>query len=299
MNYSTYRFTLDIHKNKSQVSVPVLFGDTGIQFYISMTDGGKPYFIEDGCRAVFSAKKPDGSVLFNDCIIEDNTRILYQFTTQTTNVEGLMNCEIRLYGTDGNLITTPCFVVVVDPRVVYDSDLDDSKPEATAIDSMMRAEVARSEAEADRIAAEANRVEAEAGRVAAETERETKVNNAVDQANRASIAVIEAIGSYVTDIGSIIGDVTISFTVSTSFHGDLTYTAIVGTTWKEFNRSAEAIENGSYWINGDGLILYQHYRIMLGNSEVKADDKISNGAIYTLNEAVTQEAMTAWNMRRG
>lgn len=171
MNYSIYRFTLDIHRTKSQVSIPVLFHDTGIQFYISLTDGGKPYFIEDGCRAVFSAKKPDGATLFNDCIIEDNTRIRYDFTEQTTNCEGMMNCEIRLYGTDGNLLTTPAFVVVVDPRVIYDSEVLDSYPEATLLDNMVSAENARLVGEQKRVDAEAVRVIVENARAAAEAER--------------------------------------------------------------------------------------------------------------------------------
>ena len=171
MNYSIYRFTLDIHRTKSQVSIPVLFHDTGIQFYISLADGGKPYFIEDGCRAVFSAKKPDGATLFNDCIIEDNTRIRYDFTEQTTNCEGMMNCEIRLYGTDGNLLTTPAFVVVVDPRVIYDSEVLDSYPEATLLDNMVSAENARLVGEQKRVDAEAVRVIVENARAAAEAER--------------------------------------------------------------------------------------------------------------------------------
>lgn len=171
MNYSIYRFTLDIHRTKSQVSIPVLFHDTGIQFYISLADGSKPYFIEDGCRAVFSAKKPDGATLFNDCIIEDNARIRYDFTEQTTNCEGMMNCEIRLYGTDGNLLTTPAFVVVVDPRVIYDSEVLDSYPEATLLDNMVSAENARLVGEQKRVDAEAVRVIVENARAAAEAER--------------------------------------------------------------------------------------------------------------------------------
>ena len=170
MNYSIYRFTLDIHKTKSQVSIPVLFHDTGIKFYISLTDGGKPYFIEDGCRAVFSAKKSGGTQLFNDCIIEDNTRIRYDFTEQTTSSEGMMNCEIRLYGKDGELITTPAFVVIVDARVIYDSNVMDDN-ESTTLDNIVACEESRLAGERIRIEAENARVAAEAGRVLAEEAR--------------------------------------------------------------------------------------------------------------------------------
>lgn len=161
MNYSIYRFTLDIHKTKSQVSIPVMFHDTGIKLYISLTDGGKPYFVEDGCIAVFSAKKHTGEQLFNYCIIEDNTRLRYDFTEQTTNSEGMMNCEIRLYGKDGKLITTPAFVVVVDPRVIKDDDVLESCSESTVLDNIVFSEM-------ERIAGEQLRIEAEEARKIAE-----------------------------------------------------------------------------------------------------------------------------------
>lgn len=215
MNYSIYRFTLDIHRTKSQVSIPVMFRDTGIKFYISLTDGGKPYFIEDGCRAVFSAKKHDGKTLFNDCIIEDNTRIRYDFTEQTTNCEGMMNCEIRLYGTDGELITTPAFVVVVDNRVVYDSEVLDSYSEATTLDSIITTESSRVDAENTRVDSEAGRiaaenaradaegvrVDAENARVAAETERATEERER-DKAEEKRIAnEAERIAAFASMLG--------------------------------------------------------------------------------------------------
>lgn len=218
MNYSIYRFTLDIHKTKSQVSIPVLFHDTGIQFFITLTDGGRPYFIEDGCRAVFSAKKSDGKPLLNDCIIEDNTRVRYDFTEQTTNCEGMMNCEIRLYGKDGELITTPAFVVVVDARVIYDNDVKESYGESTTLDNIVAyeesrlagermriaaederaaAEEARAEAEAERVLAEADRRDAEI--VRNNTEIERSVEEAVRQANEAErvAAFAHMLGSWV------------------------------------------------------------------------------------------------------
>lgn len=202
MNYSIYRFTLDIHKTKSQVSIPVLYHDTAIQFYISLTDGGKPYYIEDGCRAVFSAKKPDGTELFNDCIIEDNTRIRYDFTKQTTNSEGIMDCEIRLYGTDGHLITTPAFVVVVDPRVIYDSDIIESHPESTSLDNIISSELSRLDAEASRVAAENARVAAEVTRIVSETERVDAETERTDAEAERKANEAERMKAYASMIGS-------------------------------------------------------------------------------------------------
>ena len=56
MNYSKYRFNLDMQSYISQISLPVRQNDTGIVLRINLTDGGVPYTIKDGCMAVFFAK---------------------------------------------------------------------------------------------------------------------------------------------------------------------------------------------------------------------------------------------------
>ena len=91
----------------------------------------------DGCRAVLFATKADETTLVNDCIIEKNTYIRYDFTAQTATAEGITNCEIRLYGTDGRVLTSPRFTMVVDARVVYDSDVTISESESNAIDAFL------------------------------------------------------------------------------------------------------------------------------------------------------------------
>ena len=157
MNYSTYRFTLDIHKTKSQVSIPVLFQDTGTQFYINLTDGGKPYHIEDGCKATLYGKKPklnpDGKYdcLLEECeIIDDGTRIRYEFSDQTTTQLGSVACEIRLYSADGKLLTTPAFEILVEARVIEDDEIIESADERTALDRIFESEAKREEAELQR-----------------------------------------------------------------------------------------------------------------------------------------------------
>lgn len=159
MNYSDYRFALDITNTlQAQVSVPCTFGDSARRLYISLNEGRKSYSIGNGCRAVFSAKKPDGTTLLNDCIIENNKTIVYEFSENTTNAEGVVDCEIRLYGTNGKLITTPQFILVVDKRVVRDEEIILSESEYTAIDNIFIAEAMRVGAELERAAAEEKRV---------------------------------------------------------------------------------------------------------------------------------------------
>lgn len=137
MNSSNYRFSLDIHSRQSQVSLPVMLNDTGRSLYISLSDGGEAYHIADGCLAVFVAKKSDEKTITNSCIIEGNTTIRYDFTAQTATAEGITNCEIRLYGADGRLITSPRFIMVVDERVLFGEDHYVSEDENTTFDTLV------------------------------------------------------------------------------------------------------------------------------------------------------------------
>lgn len=173
MNYSDYRFTLDIQIHQAQVSVPVTLNDTARKLYIGLTDGRKPYTINDGCRAVFAAKKPDGTTILNDCLIEKNTTIVYEFSKNTTNVEGIVNCEVRLYDAVGKELTSPQFLIVVDAKVVRDEEITISESEATAISNILATEQARVNAENARVQAESSRVTAEKLRAAAENLRDS------------------------------------------------------------------------------------------------------------------------------
>lgn len=184
MNYSNYRFTLDIQSNLSQVSLPVRLGDTGRRLYINLTNFGNPYTISDGSRAVFSGKKADGKHLLNDCIIEDNYTIRYDFTEQTANVAGITDCEIRLYGPNGRLVTSPRFIMVVDERVVYNEDISLSENETTTIDNIIIFETQRQEAEA-------RRVEAESARQVASEEAISIANTAAENANAVADTLTE------------------------------------------------------------------------------------------------------------
>ena len=190
MNYSDYRFTLDVQIHQAQVSVPVTFGDSARRLCIGLTDGRKPYVIAEGCRAVFNAKKPDGNFIKNDCIIERNV-ILYEFTEQTTNSEGIVYCDITLYDADGKVLTSPQFTIVVDKRVVRNEEATPSSDEYTALDNIFIRETARVNAEALRVEAENSRVDAETLRIDAESDRDdaelTRIANENQRVNAESL----------------------------------------------------------------------------------------------------------------
>lgn len=144
-----YPFTLELQKTLSQISIPVTLRDTKRVFLISLTNGGKPYKITDGCRAAFTGTKADGKILYNDCVIMDNTVIRYDFTDQTTSAPGRIDCQIKLYGEKGEILATPRFTMVVYKSAV-DIDGEISEDEKTSIEGIIARETERIIAENDR-----------------------------------------------------------------------------------------------------------------------------------------------------
>lgn len=136
MNDSIKRISLDIHNTSSGEAVNAKRGDTGRRICISLVDGGVPYIIDEDCYAVFTAKKPDGNIVFNDCTIVKNM-IIYSVTEQTVAVEGRVNCEIKLYGSDAKLITSPKFTILVSGTVYNEGDEVESTDEFSALTTLI------------------------------------------------------------------------------------------------------------------------------------------------------------------
>lgn len=132
MNTADFYLSLDIHESSAQAALPVKKGDTARRLVITLTENGKPYRITADCKAVFTAKKPDGNLLYNACTVQGN-RIVYALTAQTTAVAGEVCCELRLYGADSALITSPRFLLLVDDTVYSDGDVVESSAEFSAL----------------------------------------------------------------------------------------------------------------------------------------------------------------------
>ena len=122
MRYTEHKFSLDVNQTASQVCISVKKGDTARRLLIHLTESGYPYHLSDECYAVFTAKKPDGHVVFNDCTIDD-CMICYDFTDQTVPVAGLIECEIVLYGSNGKQITSAGFRMIVEDTI-YDTETE-------------------------------------------------------------------------------------------------------------------------------------------------------------------------------
>ena len=136
MNNSCVEISLDLKRTAQPVVVRAEKGDTARKLRVRLADGGKPYTITDDCYAVFTAKKPDGTSLYNDCQIV-NGIIEYQFTEQTCSAAGSFPAQIRVYGGDGRLITTVPFQFEVYDTVFTAEDAAKSVDEQTALDTLV------------------------------------------------------------------------------------------------------------------------------------------------------------------
>ena len=132
-----HRLTLDLTGPDTIPRVEVQ-QDNARSLSISLTQGGRPYWIAEGVTAVFSARKPDGMPLFNGCTIEKN-RVRYDFTDQTTNVAGIVECEILLYSGDERILASPRFELAIDELIHRDGDVPESAPEISALTQMVAA----------------------------------------------------------------------------------------------------------------------------------------------------------------
>jgi hypothetical protein len=134
MSAVKHKITLDIHKRETQVFISAFRGDTLRTIIASLTESGKPYIIPDGCTTVFTAVKPDGNYLYNDCIIDTVTNsIVYDFTSQTTAVVGEVKCQFKLIGVDGGVLAAPNFSILVGDTLYNEEPIVESSEEFTAL----------------------------------------------------------------------------------------------------------------------------------------------------------------------
>ena len=152
MNVINYRVSLDMFDTLSQATIKAKKGDSACKIHITLTENGKIYKISEGCYATLSAKKSDGTFVYDNCTIEGND-IYYDFTssikdgfTQITACEGIVECEVALYKGSEQL-TSPRFTLVVD-GTVYNGEEIVSSDEADALKGLINtAQVCASVAE--------------------------------------------------------------------------------------------------------------------------------------------------------
>lgn len=121
MNPSYYRITLDVHDATSQLSFPIKVGDTSRRLLITLMDNGVPYEIAEGCYATFMATKSNKKLVSDSCTIQKNL-IIYDISPQASASEGKLDCEITLFGTHSEQLTSPRFTIIVYATTGYEAD---------------------------------------------------------------------------------------------------------------------------------------------------------------------------------
>lgn len=135
MKHSKVTFNLDLGDIISDISIPIK--KTAKVLNIILMENGQPYEIEKDCKVVFYAKKPNGDVLYNDCIVKDNV-VEYQLTTQTIALAGIVECELLVYGEDSSTpIHSPSFTLVNYEPVFDGGEAIESTNEFTALTQAM------------------------------------------------------------------------------------------------------------------------------------------------------------------
>ena len=78
MNDSIYRVSLGVKSARINKILHAKQHDTARRLEITLTDGGIPYIITEGCYAVLTATKPNNLKFYAECEIKGN-KIIYQF----------------------------------------------------------------------------------------------------------------------------------------------------------------------------------------------------------------------------
>lgn len=220
-----------MHDTQSQISIPVHCGDSGRKLFITLSEGGKPYEIGEGCYAYINARTHANTTQSLMCNIANNT-IEFDFSENNDAVNmiavvGLTHCDVTLFDADGYIVTAPRFTFVVidqisNPRNVELSSDDVSllsnwetifagwaRAENTRHDNeevRKSQESIRQDNENERKGHELSRIANEFARNSAETERQqtyeeakesltsviAKANEAKESAESASASASEA-----------------------------------------------------------------------------------------------------------
>ena len=184
---SINRFILELNRPQSQVSIPVMKGDTAREWHISFSDNGKAFYIEDGVTAVLELKRASGTEGQVFCPIVNNTTVVCSFEEFKANtgadlaaIEGVNYCDIVLYNRTAQ-IASARFSMVVTERVLTNDDVEITDEDVTILDSIILNEAERQSNESTRIKNEALRVSAEKERLSAESERQKATTEAIAQ----------------------------------------------------------------------------------------------------------------------
>jgi len=125
MRILTEKINLDLNQNGIQATIDLREGDIESRLIIATLRGhGDAFRPDDNVIAVIRAKKPDGTIIFNNCVVEDG-KVKFLITSQYAAVEGNYNACIEIVK-NGEVLYTPKFAIHVSNNELSDSEVESS-----------------------------------------------------------------------------------------------------------------------------------------------------------------------------
>ena len=139
MKTCTQEITLYVDRKNKYKYVYGKQSDTKSRFLkVTIVDGGKKVVLGSDDNAKFRALKPDGTAVFNDCVIEPDGTILVELSAQTLAVEGQVSADVVIIGKSDEILATANFCIIVEKAPVG-KDVESSNEFLALVEAMNQA----------------------------------------------------------------------------------------------------------------------------------------------------------------
>lgn len=139
MKTCTQEITLYVDRKNKYKYVYGKQSDTKSRFLkVTIVDGGKKVVLGSDDNAKFRALKPDGTAVFNDCVIEPDGTILVELSAQTLAVEGHVSADVVIIGKSDEILATANFCIIVEKAPVG-KDVESSNEFLALVEAMNQA----------------------------------------------------------------------------------------------------------------------------------------------------------------
>ncbi len=111
------RIILDVASPDVQKAVSVTQGDVNRKFEITLVDGGRPFPLQPKWTAALVGIKPDGTNIFNSCVVDETGKIVYDFAggEEIATAAGGYAIYFEIYDEVGDTLASPSIWLTVIP----------------------------------------------------------------------------------------------------------------------------------------------------------------------------------------
>lgn len=125
MDALVLKINLDCLRKDSQAIINAKVGEAnGRKVVFTLYEGRTAFFVPAEATAILRAQKPDGTILYNHCVIDDG-KVEYTITSQTVAVAGVYACELQI-SSGGRIIYSPYVTLNVMDNLYSDAEVESS-----------------------------------------------------------------------------------------------------------------------------------------------------------------------------